>query len=148
MQGSGTDGEVCRATGITPRTKGGFLEATNPDGAVERPRRRWGCYRQPNLRRPPRRRVPLQQQRQEGIRAQVAGQIDPLPFSASSRIDHTPQSPANALIPKPPCPAIQCALSLLMCQMNVVFLQDRRAGDASVENVGIKVGSVRPSYRA
>src|ERR1035437_9765786 len=33
-----------------------------------------------------------------------------------------------------------------MCQMEVVLLQGRRPGDASVENVGIKVRSVRPNY--
>src|ERR1700686_853273 len=35
-----------------------------------------------------------------------------------------------------------------MCQMDVVLLQDRRPGDASIKNVGIKVRSVRPCYRA
>src|ERR1019366_8523864 len=35
-----------------------------------------------------------------------------------------------------------------MCQMEVALLQDRRPGDASVENVGIKVRSVRPNYGA
>ena len=35
-----------------------------------------------------------------------------------------------------------------MRQVDVVFLQDRRPGDASVENVGIKVRSVRPSHSA
>ena len=33
-----------------------------------------------------------------------------------------------------------------MCQMEVALLQGRRPGDASVENVGIKVRSVRPNY--
>src|ERR1035441_5174748 len=33
-----------------------------------------------------------------------------------------------------------------MCQMEVVLLQGRRPGDASVEDVGIKVRSVRPNY--
>ena len=35
-----------------------------------------------------------------------------------------------------------------MCQMEVALLQGRRPGDASVENVGIKVRSVRPNYGA
>jgi hypothetical protein len=35
-----------------------------------------------------------------------------------------------------------------MRQMDVALLQDRRPGDASVENVGIEVRSVRPSYSA
>jgi hypothetical protein len=35
-----------------------------------------------------------------------------------------------------------------MCQMGVLLLQDRRPGDASVENVGIEIRSVRPSYSA
>src|ERR1017187_9818679 len=33
-----------------------------------------------------------------------------------------------------------------MCQMDVVLLQGRRPGDAFVEDVGIKVRSVRPNY--
>ena len=35
-----------------------------------------------------------------------------------------------------------------MGQTDVVLLQDRRPRDAAVENVGIKIRSVRPGYRA
>ena len=38
--------------------------------------------------------------------------------------------------------------SLLVRQMDVVLLQNRRPGEAPVENVGIKVRSLRPGYCA
>src|ERR1035437_5892229 len=38
--------------------------------------------------------------------------------------------------------------SPLFCQMDVVLLQDRRPGDASVENIGIQVRPIRPGYGA
>jgi hypothetical protein len=38
--------------------------------------------------------------------------------------------------------------SPLLCQMDVVLRQNWRPGDASVENVGIEVRSVRPGYGA
>src|ERR1035437_442793 len=51
--------------------------------------------------------------------------------------------------PSASCPA-SCSSGgwLLLCHLDVVLRQDRRPGDASVENVGIQVRSVRPSYGA